>query len=311
MKSLILDLINVSEATAIALYEHIGKNNPMAADAAAVAAMRQGLNSIDFKAKIVIGEGERDKAPMLHIGEVVGCGRGNIEYDIAVDPLECTNRCAVNSGGSMTALVIAEAGMLLPAPDIYMNKIAALKGEIDLDDSTAKNLAAVSTARDIPVRELVVAILDRQRNQQIISEVLDAGAKVKLIADGDIAAAMMACMQGSGIDVYMGIGGAPEGVIAAAAISMMGGKMQGKLIFENQAQKDRATLMLHEPDRKFSADNMVGIRNKGGELFFVITAVTAGELVGCNSGLHSMYIHRDCKGRVLKRQIITASNRFL
>jgi fructose-1,6-bisphosphatase class II len=308
MKRLFLDLINVSEMAAISASKFIGKNNPEAADKAAVESMRNTLNKIDFKARIVIGEGERDEAPMLHIGEIVGSGDGEIQYDIAVDPLECTSRCARSDGASVTAILVAEFGMLLPAPDVYMNKIVATVGDINLDASIEENLSTVSKAKGIAISELTVSILDRDRHLEIINQILSAGARVKLIADGDIAATIMSCIPGSGVDMYIGIGGAPEGVIAAAAVTMMGGKMEGRLLFKNNSQRERAQSMFAgEIDRKLTMEEMVQFNGYRGELMCIMTGITSGELLGgvTDCTTDSICISRDRYGNIYNRQILT------
>lgn len=304
MKNLLLDLIQVSEDTAIAAQKLVGKNDPIAADAAAVEAMRAGFNKIDFKAKIVIGEGERDEAPMLYIGEVVGCGAREITYDIAVDPLECTTHCAKGENGSMVAMAVSKSGSLFTAPDVYMKKIASASKEISLEKSIEENLKIISEDKGLDVSDLTVAVLDRDRHSEFVSEILVAGAKVKLISDGDIAAAMMSCINGSGVDMYFGIGGAPEGVIAAAGISMMGGKMEGKLLFKNDSERDRAKSMIDgDIEKILSAEDMSG----NGELAFIITGITAGELVGSTDGFitDTICIYRNLLGEVFNRQILT------
>lgn len=308
MKNLLLDLINVSEVAAISAAKWIGKNDPISGDMAAVEAMRDGFNKIDFKAKVVIGEGERDEAPMLHIGEIVGGSNGEVQYEIAVDPLECTTRCARNDGPSMTAMAVAQVGMLLPAPDVYMNKIVAMDGDINLDSSVTDNLLAVSQAKGVEVSDLTVAVLDRDRHIEIINEILSTGARVKFIQDGDIAASIISCMPTSGVDMYIGIGGAPEGVIAAAAVSMMGGKMEGRLLFKNKTQKRRAESMFPgDVERKLSIKDLVELNSYRGELAFIMTGVTQGELLGgANECMtDSICIFRDKHGNIYNRQILT------
>lgn len=308
MQNLILDLINASEITAIATSKFIGKNDPEAADNAAVINMRNALNKINFKAKIIIGEGERDKAPMLHIGELVGSADCKVQYDIAIDPLECTTRCAKGDGPSMTAILIAEAGMLLPAPDVYMNKIVAMTDNINLDSTIEENLLAVSQAKGVTISDLTVSILDRDRHSDIINRVLSSGAKVKLIADGDITAAIMSCVPHSGVDMYIGIGGAPEGVIAAGAVSMMGGKMEGRLVFQDESQKKRARSMYNSDiDRKLTIGDMIEVNGNKGEMVCIMTGITSGELLSgvTNCTTDSIIISRDKNGTIYNRQILT------
>ncbi len=317
LKYIINDLIGTSEDAALASSKWIGRNDEKAADNAAVESMRASFNQINFKAQIVIGEGERDKAPMLHIGEIVGSDEvSQVQFDIAVDPLECTTKCAQNIGGAMSSMVVAEAGMLLPAPDVYMSKIASLYDVINLDISVEENLKALSQAKQCDVSELEVAILDRQRHKDMINRILQSGAKIKLISDGDIAGAIMTCFP-EGSDMYIGIGGAPEGVIAAAAISMLGGYMESRLLFENHSQKERAASMLQQdPDKKYDVNTLTNFNGllDSGEILFISTGVTSGDFikgVKVNDGkiiTNTVCIYRDSAGNVFNREINTIRN---
>jgi fructose-1,6-bisphosphatase class II len=317
LKHIINDLISTSEDAALASSKWIGRNDEKSADRAAVESMRQSFNQINFKAQIVIGEGERDKAPMLHIGEVVGSDKlSPVQFDIAVDPLECTTKCAHNIGGAMSSIVVAKTGMLLPAPDVYMSKIASLYDVINLDMSVEDNLQALSEIKKCDISDLEVTILDRQRHKNIISNVLKCGAKIKLISDGDIAGAIMTCLTG-GSDMYIGIGGAPEGVIAAAAIAMLGGHMEGRLLFENESQEKRAASMLKQDlNNKYDVNKLINFNSvsDSGEILFISTGVTSGEFiegVKVNDGkiiTNTVCIYRDATGNVFNRKINTIRN---
>jgi fructose-1,6-bisphosphatase II / sedoheptulose-1,7-bisphosphatase len=314
LKNILYDLITTSEDAAIAAAKWIGKNDEKAADRAAVEAMRDAFNRIPFQGKIVIGEGERDEAPMLHIGEMVGADNTNNKqtFDIAVDPLECTTKCARGIDGSMTSMVVSEGGMLLPAPDVYMQKIAAKHPVIDLDKSIEENLKALAEAKECDVSELVVVILDRERHKNIVDEVLSIGAKIRMISDGDIAGAIMTCIPESEVDMYIGVGGAPEGVIASAAVTMLGGYVEGRLIFKDESQVVRAKTMLQNPQRKYSGAEMVNMDGSSGEIAFIITGVTSGDLVegvklfdGDGIKTETLCIYRDKDGMVWNRKVRT------
>ena len=246
-----LEFVRVTEAAALASARYMGRGDEKQADQAAVDAMRNSLNSIDFDGTVVIGEGERDEAPMLYIGEKVGKGVGNggssgVKLDLALDPLEGTTICANGLNNSISVIAIADGGNFLHAPDCYMNKIAVgpeAKGAIDLNNSPTKNLQEIAKAKKCSVSELTAIILDRPRHADLIKEVRMAGARIWLIGDGDVSAAIATSQLGSGVDVLMGIGGAPEGVIAAAALRCRGGDFIGKLIYKNDDEKARATRM--------------------------------------------------------------------
>lgn len=313
LKNILCDLIIASEDAAIAAAKWIGRNDEKAADRAAVEEMRDAFNKIRFQGRIVIGEGERDEAPMLHIGEIVGMDNSsNKIFDIAVDPLECTTKCARGIDGSMTSMVVSEGGMLLPAPDVYMQKIAAKYPIVDLDKTIKENLEALAKAKGCDVSELVVVILDRERHKNIVDEVLSVGTKIKMISDGDIAGAVMTCIPESKVDMYVGIGGAPEGVIAAAAITMLGGYMEGRLIFKEESQIARAKTMLQNPQKKYTAAEMSNMNESGGEIAFIITGVTSGDLVDgvrlFDVGIktETLCIYRNKDGIILNRRIKTS-----
>lgn len=313
LKNILYDLVSASEEAAIAASRWIGRNDEKAADNAAVDAMRKAFNNIKFKGKVVIGEGERDEAPMLHIGEIVGLfdEKDKESFDIAVDPLECTTKCARDIRGAMTSMLVSEGGMLLPAPDVYMQKISARYKVVDLDKPIQENLKRISEVKKCDVSDLKVLVLDRERHTKIVTEVLSAGAKIKMISDGDIAGALMTCIPDCDVDMYVGIGGAPEGVIAAAGIEMLGGYMEGRLIFKDESQIARAKTMLKNPQRKYSSSEMVDMNGIGGEIAFIITGVTEGDLVdgvkldGDKIQTETLCIYMGKDGKVLHRKIKT------
>lgn len=276
-RNLALELVRVTEAAALACGRWVGKGDKMAADEAATSAMRRTLESIDIKGTVVIGEGEMDEAPMLFIGEQVGSGKLP-EVDIAVDPLEGTNICAKGMNGAIATIAMAPRGGFLHAPDMYMEKIAvgpSARGAIDINASPLENLKRVSEAKNCYLEDLTVVILDRPRHDKAVAEIRKAGARIHLITDGDVAPAIAAAVTGSGVDMLLGIGGAPEGVLAAAALKCMGGDMQGRLVFMNQEERDRARGMgIDEFDKVYDAEAMAR-----GDVFFAATGVTNGELL--------------------------------
>ena len=278
LTALIPTIIEAAERAAIACYPHIGGGDENQADQAAVDAMRTALNTAPINGVVVIGEGERDEAPMLYIGEQVGTG--GIAVDIALDPLEGTTLCASKAPGSITVLAIAEKGCFLHAPDVYMEKIAVggrnLPADlVDLTKSPAENLSNIATAKNCKVSDLTVTILKRERHQALIAAVRAAGAKVQLIQDGDVMAVVAAALPDSGVDVYMGTGGAPEGVLAAAALQVLGGVMRGRLLWENDAQKARAhTMGITAPDYQYSGSEMAK-----GPILFAATGITSGNIL--------------------------------
>lgn len=269
----ILALLKSTEAAAIASYNELGRGREKLADKLAVDAMRYYLNQIDMQGKIVIGEGERDMAPMLYIGEAVGTGVG-LEIDIAVDPLEGTTILANAGAGALSVIAIAKRGSLLHAPDVYMDKIAIgfkfSEPLLDLNDSPIKNLTNVAKAKRISIDQLLVTILNRLRNTELIAKVREAGARVQLISDGDVAAIIALSTNGGG-DLYMGSGGAPEGVLAASALKAIGGQMQGRLIM-NSSDKDRALNMgIADINKQYTIDDLVKTR-----AIFIASGVTNG-----------------------------------
>jgi fructose-1,6-bisphosphatase II len=274
-KTLTIEFVRVTEHAAIASAKHVGRGDEKAADKAAVDSMRSSLDWIDIDGTIVIGEGERDQAPMLFIGEKVGTGKGQA-VDIAVDPLEGTTICAQGGQNSISVMAIADHGHFLHAPDTYMDKIAVgpkAKGAIDLTLSPSKNLQRIAEALNRYVEDLTVVILNRERHQNLISEVRKAGARIKLIQDGDISGAIAAAKEDTGVDVLMGIGGAPEGVISAAALRCVGGDMQGRLTFRNEEEKERAKKMgIEDFDKIYGIDELAS-----GDVIFAATGVTTGE----------------------------------
>ena len=280
---LVLEVARVTEAAAIAAARLRGQGNNKGADKAAVDAMRRELGKLAIRGKVVIGEGEMDEAPMLYIGEKVGTGEGP-EVDIAVDPLEGTTICAKDMPNALAVIAIAEKGGLLNAPDIYMDKIAVgpglPEGVIDLDDSPEKNLARIAKARGVAISAVTACILDRPRHEKLIEAVRKAGAAVRLIPDGDIAGVIWTTDPAqTGIDVYMGSGGAPEGVLAAAALRCIGGQMQGRLLPSKAEERERCIKMgITDPARKFTMQDMAS-----DDVIFSATGVTAGSLL---DGVH-------------------------
>ena len=276
-RNLAMELARVTEAAALACGRWVGKGDKMAADEAATNAMRRTLDSMDINGTVVIGEGEMDEAPMLYIGEKVGTGAA-AEVDIAVDPLEGTNICAKGMNGSIATIAMAPRGGFLHAPDMYMEKIAvgpAARGVIDINASPAENLKRVAEAKRCYIEDLTVVILDRPRHDKIVQEIRKAGARIHLIPDGDVAPAIAAAVEGSGVDLLMGIGGAPEGVLAAAALKCMGGDMQGRLVFMTMEERDRAKGMgIDDFEKVYTTEEMAK-----GNVFFAATGVTNGELL--------------------------------
>jgi fructose-1,6-bisphosphatase II / sedoheptulose-1,7-bisphosphatase len=267
----------VTEAAAIGAYHWIGRGEKNEADGAAVEAMRKAFDAVAINGTVVIGEGEMDEAPMLFIGEKVGAG--GPEMDIAVDPLEGTNLCAKAGPNAMTTLALAERGNFLHAPDIYMDKIAVggglPPGVVNLDDSVANNLRNLARAKKCDISDLVVCLLDRDRHAQLIAHSREAGARVMLISDGDVAGVISTALPESQIDIYMGAGGAPEGVLSAAALRCVGGQMQGRLQYENDEQIERVRSMGHaDPRRCFNADELAK-----GDVMFAATGVTTGPML--------------------------------
>lgn len=281
-RMLTLDLARVTEAAAIAASRLIGRGNERAADQAAVDAMRRALNTLEVEGTVVIGEGERDEAPMLYIGEKVGTGDGP-KIDIALDPLEGTTLTAKAMGNALAVAALAQGGSLLNAPDVYMDKIAIgggyPAGLVDLDEEPADNLKALAAAKGVPVGEITACVLNRPRHADLIEKLRTAGASVYLIPDGDIAGVIHTTDPSTGIDIYVGQGGAPEGVLAAAALRCIGGQMQGRLVFRNRDERARARKTgITDFDTKYSMLDMAG-----GDVMFAATGVTDGSML---EGIH-------------------------
>jgi fructose-1,6-bisphosphatase II len=275
-RNLALEMVRVTEAAAIAAARLMGRGNEKQADQVAVDAMRKALNAMRIKGTVVIGEGERDEAPMLYIGEEVGRGDGGPEIDIALDPLEGTTICARGSSDALAVIAIADKGNFLNAPDTYMEKIAVgpgATGVIDITRTPTDNLNALAAAKKCHISDLTVIILDRTRHEDLIAEVRKSGARIKLIRDGDVSAAIATCRPQRGVDVLMGIGGAPEGVLAAAALRSIGGDFQGRLMWRNEEEKERAKKMgVTDLDKVYKIDELAK-----GNVMFAATGVTHGE----------------------------------
>lgn len=277
-RNLALELVRVTEAAALAASLQMGRGDEKAADQAAVDAMRNALNNLNIKGTVVIGEGERDEAPMLYIGEKVGSGDGP-ELDIALDPLEGTTITAKGGPNALAVVAMAEKGGFLNAPDVYMEKIAVGRDigsdVVDLDETPQANLKALAKARKMDVSDLVACILDRPRHQELIAKVREAGARIMLISDGDVSGVIATAQPDSGVDIYMGAGGAPEGVLAAAALRCVGGFMQGRLLFRNDDEKKRAARWgVKDLNRKY---NMLDLAR--GDVMFAATGVTDGPML--------------------------------
>ena len=275
---LVLEMVRVTEAAAIAASTLVGRGDEKAADAAAVEAMRAALNGLDMDGTVVIGEGERDEAPMLFIGEKVGTGNGPA-IDIALDPLEGTTICAHSGPNSLAVLAIAEGGGLLNAPDVYMDKIAVGPGYpdniIDLDRSPTENVRAVAAAKGVEPNELMVCVLDRPRHQALIEELRRVGCGVVLIGDGDVAGVIATTNPETTIDIYMGSGGAPEGVLACAALRCVGGQFKGRLLFRNDDERRRAAKWgVTDLDKQYDLTELAK-----GDCIFAATGVTDGSLL--------------------------------
>jgi fructose-1,6-bisphosphatase II / sedoheptulose-1,7-bisphosphatase len=273
-----LGLARVAEQAAIASADWIGRGDEKAADQAAVNAMRDQLNQLDIQGTVVIGEGERDEAPMLFIGEEVGNGNGP-QVDIALDPLEGTTLTAKDMPNALTVIAMASRGSLLHAPDTYMDKLAIgpgyKPGVVTLAMSPAERVSALASAKGCSTKDITVCVLERPRHEEMIAELRGTGAAVRLITDGDVAGVMHCAEPSTGIDIYMGQGGAPEGVLAAAALKCMGGQMYGKLVFRNEDERGRAkSAGITNLDRVYTRDDMVT-----GDVIFATTGVTDGSLL--------------------------------
>lgn len=280
-RNLALDLVRVTEAASIACARTMGQGDPDYSDQHAVSAMRAAFEPIPIDGTVVIGEGERDEAPMLYVGEHVGRGHDDDPtMDIALDPLEGTDLCAHGRPGAISVIAMAPEGNLLNAPDIYMNKIAvgpSGKGHIDITRSPTWNLESVAEAKGVDIDDLTVVILDRERHEELVSEVRNAGARIKLIPDGDVHAALAAGDDETGVDMLIGIGGAPEGVVSAAALQCLGGDMQGRLVPRNKADSDRAQEVMGEDADIHRGLTLEDLADE--EILFAATGVTDGELL--------------------------------
>ena len=277
-RNLALEAVRVTEAAALAASLQMGRGDEKAADQAAVDAMRSALNSLHIEGTIQIGEGERDEAPMLYIGEKVGVGDGP-KIDIALDPLEGTTITAKGGPNALAVIAMAEEGGFLNAPDVYMDKIAVggglPDGVVDIDETVTKNLGEVAKAKKVDVSDLVACILDRPRHQEIIAKTREAGARINLIGDGDVSGVIATAEPESGVDIYIGTGGAPEGVLAAAALQCIGGQMQGRLIWRNADERARGEKWgIEDFDRKYLLEELAH-----GEVMFAATGVTSGTML--------------------------------
>ncbi|MGI6605455.1 MAG: class II fructose-bisphosphatase [Peptococcia bacterium] len=277
-RELTLEFARVTEAAAISSARWWGRGDKNSADDAATEAMRAMFDTVNIDGTVVIGEGEMDEAPMLYIGEKVGTGK-NVEVDVAVDPLEGTNLVAKGLMGAITVLAVAPKGCLLHAPDMYMEKIAAgpaAKGKISLDATVTENVQAVAKSLNKEVNDVTVVVLDRERHEHIIEELRRIGARIKLISDGDVSPAVATSIPGSGVDMVIGIGGAPEGVLAAAAQRCTGGEFQGRLWPENEEQVQRARkLGVKNPKKILTLNDLV----RGDDVIFAASGVTDGDFL--------------------------------
>jgi len=277
-RNLALEVVRVTEAAALSASRLMGRGDERQADQAAVDAMRQALNSLAIVGEVVIGEGERDEAPMLYIGEKVGAGDGP-EIDIALDPLEGTTITAKGGPNALAVVAMANKGGFLKAPDVYMDKIAVggdlPKDLIDIDSTPAQNLKALALAKRVAVSDLVVCVLDRPRHQELIARIREAGARIMLISDGDVSGVIATAQSETGVDMYLGTGGAPEGVLAASALRCIGGQMQGRLLFRNDDERERAKRQgIEDFTRVYGLMDLAG-----GDVMFAATGVTTGPML--------------------------------
>lgn len=276
-RSLSMELVRITEAAAIASSKWMGRGLKNEADDAATTAMRTVFDTIPMQGVVVIGEGELDEAPMLYIGEELGTGIGP-EVDVAVDPLEGTNIVAAGGWNALAVLAIADRGNLLHAPDMFMDKIAVgpeSVGKIDIDAPIIDNLRAVAKAKNKNIEDVVATLLDRERHHDIIRQIREAGARIKLITDGDVAGAINTAFDETGVDILFGRGGAPEGVIAAVGLKCLGGEIQGRLVPQNDEERKRCIDMGIDVDKVLKMDDLV----KGDDAIFAATGVTDGELL--------------------------------
>jgi len=277
-RNLALEFVRVTEAAAIEAAKWVGRGEKKKADEAAVCAMRSRFNQVDFKGTVVIGEGEKDEAPMLYNGEKVGTGKGE-EMDLAIDPLECTDSVAFGRYNAISVIASGKKGSLLKAPDTYMEKLAvgpSAKDVVSLDFSVKKNLKNIAKALKKPVSELTVMILDRERHQKLIDEVRQVGSRVRLITDGDVSAAIATCFEDSGVDVYMGIGGSTEAVLAAVAMKVMGGEILCRFKPKNEKDKEKVhSFGFKDLNKVYKSEDLA----KGRQLSFTATGVIEGPLL--------------------------------
>lgn len=277
-RSLTMEIVRVTEAAALSAARWMGRGKKEEADDAATSAMRDVFDTIPMQGTVVIGEGEMDEAPMLYIGEKLGTGKGP-DVDVAVDPLEGTNIVAQGTWNALAVIAIANHKSLLHAPDMYMNKLAVgpeSVGKVSINYSTLKNLQIVAEAKGKEIEDLVAIVLDRPRHKKLIQEIRDAGARIKLISDGDVAGAMNTAFDDTGVDILFGIGGAPEGVLSAVALKCLGGELQGKLIPSNEEERKRCVEMgVSDFGKVLTMDDFCG----GDDAIFAATGVTDGELL--------------------------------
>ena len=308
-KTLIDSFVRTTERAAYGASLHKGKNDKIAADQAAVDEMRKELNTINMKGEIVIGEGELDKAPMLYVNEKVGTKNGE-EFDIAVDPLEGTNFTAKNLPNALSVLAVSRRGNLLRAPDIYMEKIAVgpnlPKNLINLDYSVKKNIGLLAEAKNTTPEKLSVCVLKRPRHESIVKSLNSLGVKINFITDGDVSGVIFVAYAKFNIDMYIGIGGGPEGVLAASALSCMKCQMQTRLVFQNINEKNKAKkLGIKDPNKKYNIDDMVK-----GDVIFCATGVTDGDfvkgIIDCGNSFKSetLVLHKSSKiNKIIKNQV--------
>lgn len=277
-RSLTMELVRVTEAAALASARWMGRGKKKEADDAATSAMRKVFDTVPMKGTVVIGEGEMDQAPMLYIGEKLGTGFGP-RVDVAVDPLEGTNIVADGTWNALAVIAVADHGNLLHAPDMYMDKIAVgpeSVGRVDIHAPIADNLKAVAEAKNKDIEDLVAVVLNRKRHEKIIHEIRQAGARIKLIPDGDVAAAIHTAFENTGVDILFGIGGAPEGVLAAVALKCLGGELQGKLRPQTEEERERCKKMgIEDVNKVLRMEDLVS----GDDAIFAATGVTDGELL--------------------------------
>ena len=277
-KSLVADIVNITSKAAISCYKYIGKNNKEMADKAATDSMRSEINKLNINGIVVIGEGELDDAPMLHIGEKLGAG-GDLELDIAVDPLEGTNFAAKNLPGALSVISIAKKGDLFNAPETYMDKLAVSSNvpfeATDLDFPLEKNISNLADAMNKDIKDVTVCLLDRPRHKEIINKLKAMNVKMKLISDGDISGALLVTNKKYNVDMFLGIGGGPEGVLAASAIDTLGCKFQGRFLFKNEEDISRARKMgIRDLNKKYELKEIIK-----GDSIFCATGITKSELV--------------------------------